>query len=74
MRTTVQEILEAQHQKGIREIVSDALKLHRGRRNMVGLAAVDLGVTDATVYNWCRDLGIDIHEYRRPSATCTERR
>ena len=65
MRTTVQEILEAQHQKGIREIVSDALRLYRGRRNLVGLAAVDLGVTDATVYNWCRDLGIDIDEYRR---------
>ena len=67
MRTTVQEILEAQHQKGIREIVSDALRLYGGRRNMVGLAAVDLGVTDATVYNWCRDLGIDIDEYRRPA-------
>ena len=67
MRTTVQEMLEAQHQKGIWDIVSGALKVHRGRRNMVGLVAVYLGVSDATVYNWCSDLGIDIDEYRRPA-------
>ncbi len=72
MRTTVQEMLEAQHQKDIRDIVSGALKVHRGRRNMGGLVAVYLGVSDATVYNWCETLGIDIDEYRRPAATPTE--
>ena len=33
---------------------------------MVTLAAIDLGVTDATLYQWCREFGIDIDEYRRP--------
>ena len=65
MRTTVQEMLEAQHQKDIRDIVSGALNVHRGRRNMVGLAAVYLGVSDATVYNWCEALGINIDDYRK---------
>ena len=28
--------------------------------------AADIGVTNATIYRWCEDLGIDINEYRCP--------
>ena len=42
-----------------------ALRKFRGRRNMLMLVSVELEVSDATVYRWCEDLGIDIDEYRR---------
>ena len=38
------------------------------------LVAVDLEVTDATVYRWCEELGIDIDEYRRPVGSVANER
>ena len=32
------------------------------------LVSVDLGISDATLYRWCEQLGIDIGKYRRPVA------
>ena len=68
IKSPTQEKLEAQRNQDIRDIVVGALRKFRGRRNFMMLVAVDLEVTDATVYRWCEDLGIDINEYRRPAA------
>ena len=65
MKTDRQTVLELQRAKPIVEILREALEKNRGKRFQVTLVALDLGVTDATLYNWCDDLGIDINEYRR---------
>ena len=66
-KSPTQEKLEAQRNQDIRDIVLSALRKFRGRRNMLMLVSVELEVSDATVYRWCDDLGIDIDEYRRPA-------
>ena len=66
-KSPTQEKLEAQRQRDIRDIVLDALRRHRGRRNLVMLVSVDLEISDATLYRWCEDLSIDVDEYRRPA-------
>ena len=68
-KSPTQEKLEAQRQADIRTIVTGSLTRYRGRRNMLMLVAVDLEVSDATVYRWCDDLGIDIDDYRHPVAS-----
>ena len=68
-KTTAQEKLEYQHRTAtgepgqIKQIVIDVLEKYRGRRVML-LAAVDLEITDTTLYNWCHDLGIDPESYK----------
>ena len=66
-KTPTQEKLEAQRSKGMADILREALEGRRGQKHMVTIAAMDLGVTDATLYQWCREFGIDIDEYRRPA-------
>ena len=65
-RTPTQEKLEAQHGKPIAEILRDALEVRRGRKNFITFVAIDLDLTSATIYHWCREFGIDIEPYRRP--------
>ena len=65
MKIDRQTVLELQRAKPIVEILREALEKNRGKRFQVTLVALDLGVTDATLYNWCETLGIDIDEYRR---------
>ena len=65
IKSPTQEKLEAQRNQDIRDIVLSALRKFRARRNMLMLVSVELEVSDATVYRWCADLGIDIDEYRR---------
>ena len=67
MKTDRQALLEAQRDKPIRDIIREALEKFRYQRHQVVLAGLDMGVTDATVYNWCEDLDIDIDQYRRPA-------
>ena len=67
-RTPTQEKLEAQRGKAIAELLRESLEEHRAQRRMVTLAALGLGLADATFYQWCRELGIDIDEYRRPAS------
>ena len=64
-KTPTQEKLEAQRSKGMADILREGLEGRRGQKHMVTMAAMDLGVTDATLYQWCREFGIDINEYRR---------
>ena len=65
--TPIQEKLEVQKKMGIQQIIRDALGNHRGRKNMVHAAAIDLGITGTTIYQWCRELGIDLEEYHKPA-------
>ena len=67
MKTDRQTVLELQRSKPIEEILREALENNRGSKFLMTHVALDLQVTDATVYNWCSDLGIDIDEYRRPA-------
>ena len=64
MKTDRQSLLEMQRQKPIADILRETLEQYRGQKQQVTLAGLDLGVTDATVYNWCADLDIDIDQYR----------
>ena len=54
MKSPTQEKLEAQRKKDIRDIITGVLEKFRGRRNFMMLVAVDLEVTDATVYRLVR--------------------
>ena len=65
MKSPTQEKLEAQRHQDIREIVAGSLDKYRGRKNFLMLVALDLEVSDATIYRWCEDLDINIDEYRR---------
>ena len=67
MKTDKQTVLELQRSKVIEDIIRDSLEKTRGEKFQITLAALDLGVTDATFYSWCRDLGINIDEYRHPA-------
>ena len=67
MKTDRQALLEALRGKPVEDILKESLEQYRGRRNMAMLVGLDLDVSDATVYNWCDQLGIDIAEYRRPA-------
>ena len=66
--TILQEKLEVQFGKDIRSVLVDALEARRGQTHFVARAALDLGITNATVYQWCREFGINIEPYRRPLA------
>ena len=66
-KTDRQVILELQHGKTIEAVLRDTLAKFRGRKSYVALSAIDLGLSDATLYGWCEELGIDIKEYRGPT-------
>ena len=66
--TPTQEKLQVQLGKDIRTVLQDALEFRRAQKHMVARVALDLGLTDATVYQWCRELGIDVEKYRWSAA------
>ena len=66
-KTLLQEKLEHQHGKPIEEVLREVLQSNRGKKGLPILTAVELGISDGTLYWWCRELGIDIAEYRRPA-------
>ncbi len=68
MKTDRQHLLEIQRRKPIADIVRETLERHRGKKLLVALAGIDLGVSDATFYNWCDQLNIDIDEYKADRA------
>ena len=53
-------LLEAQQGKPIKEIIEAALARHRGQPHQLELAARGLGVSDATLRQWCFRLGIAV--------------
>lgn len=67
-KTPTQEKLEAQRHKDIKDIVMGALEKYRGQqKHLAALAAIELDISDAALYRWCRDLGINIDDYRLPA-------
>ena len=58
-------LLEVQRNKNIKDIVLEALNLHRGTKSSIQRASLELGISDATLYNWCRALEIPLSEYRQ---------
>ena len=74
IKSYTQQKLEVERGGDIRDIVTNSLRQYRGRRNMVMLVAVDLEITDTTLYRWCEDLGVNIDEYRRASAPTDKER
>ena len=66
-KTLLQEKLEHQHGKAIEEILRETLDSHRGQKGMPILTAAELGISDGTLYWWCRELAININDYRRPA-------
>ena len=72
-RTLLQEKLELQHGKPIEDLLKATLEAHRGQKGLPYLVATDIGISDGTLYWWCRELGIDIDDYRRPAVREEER-
>ena len=66
-RTLLQEKLELQRGKPIQDLLREALEAYRGHKGLPYLVAADIGISDGTLYQWCREFGIDIDEYRRPA-------
>ena len=60
--------LEREHGKSIEEILRRALEARRSQKGVLYLVAADIGISDGTLYQWCREFGIDVDEYRRPRA------
>ena len=66
-KTLKQEKLEVQRKREIRQIIRETLENHRADKNMAQAAAIDLGITSGTMYQWCRELGIGLEEYHKPT-------
>ena len=69
LKSYPQQELEARWGKDIREIVPAVLAKHRGKPHLVMLAAIDLGVSDTTVHSWCRQMDINLDDYRGNGST-----
>ena len=67
-KTREQLRLESLYGRPIREILIGALEAHRGQKNLASVVAIDLEVSDGTVYSWCRELAIDVSDYAHPRA------
>ncbi len=61
--TDRQMLLEYQHGKPIRDILTETLEKHRGRRHHTVHTASELDVTVGTLYKWSERLGIDLRSY-----------
>ena len=63
MKTTAQQLLEAQRHKDIRDIMLDSLEKYRATRTMVLDCCEDLGVSWGTFYKWAKTLDIEVSDY-----------
>ena len=66
-KTDRQELLELRYHMPIRDVVLWALGLNQGRA-VVSAAARQLEIADETLRMWCRELDIDIDDYRKVAA------
>ena len=61
LKTDKQMLIEAQHEgMDWRDVLRGALEKHRGKRNLVPLVSVEVGISNQTVYDYCRRLEINI--------------
>lgn len=68
-KTPVQEKLEAQRKKDIREIVIESLEYCQRTKQRPVTAAAEMGISKATFYQWCREMEINPQDYRTPATT-----
>ena len=64
MKTDKQTVLELRLGMPIEDIIREVLEKRRGQSAFIQRAALDIGVSDGTLYSWCESLGIDIDIYR----------
>ena len=64
MRTYLQERLEAQHGMPTRVLLVRALKKYQGDREWVAKVCGELKISHGTMYNWCREFGINRDKHR----------
>ena len=63
MKTTQQQLLEAQRHKDIKDIMLDSLEKYRATRTMVLDCCDDLGVSWGTFYKWAKTLDIEVGDF-----------
>ena len=61
--TDRQMLLEYKYGKPIRDVLTETLEKHRGRRHHTVHTASELDVTVSTLYKWSERLGIDLNSY-----------
>ena len=58
-------LIESRHEgKDIKDIILESLDKHRGQRNLVVKVCADIDLSNPAFYSWCRDLDIDINDYK----------
>lgn len=62
--TRTQAKLENRYNKPIKQILIDELEAHRYQRNMLMLIATKLLISQYTFSTWCKQLDIEIDDYR----------
>lgn len=71
LKSYVQQRIEAQHEgKEFREVLIEVLTKHKGTGTLlVAHVCLEMKVSATTLHNWCRDLGIDLAQYRNEVPT-----
>ena len=60
-----QRIEEQNDGREFKDVLIEALKSHQGTgAELLYYMAIHFYVSDGTIRNWCRDLGIDLADYR----------
>ena len=62
--TDRQTVLELQHGKPIKEIITDLLKAHPGEHLFAARVALEMNISTGTLYKWALEMDIDLNEYR----------
>ena len=73
MKTDKQIVLELQRGMPIENVIHEVLMKYRGQSALVQRAALDIGVSDGTLYSWCEALGLEIDRYRCPEPVHLEK-
>ena len=63
-KTLAQRLIEHRYGKDLDQILRDALEARRGQKRFVQLAASDLGLSDATLYQWAKQTGVSVDGYK----------
>ena len=66
LKSDRQLLIDAEHDgRDWQDVLRDSLRRHSGRRNLVALVSADVGITGQTLYKYCRELAINLSEYRQ---------
>ncbi len=70
LKTDRQLLIEAANDgQDWQDVFRNSLSRHRGQRNLVALVSADVGISNPTLYKYCRALGINLNDYRTPTVT-----